>query len=272
MRRKTTCTAHWRPRNAADADASFERLCRIAPNHAGLGEYEILVLYARHIEQAAPVAPEACAEELAALREEIAPLAHTRLRAQARDYLAPAWRRLAAALPRADFDPNDPDLHASYAETQIPDWDAVIASVQAVADHAQHPALLARLAQAFQHRQRPEAATLAWARCSERAPEMSPADLLRAASPRLYRRALMFEELDEPLEPTDFPAWLLLREPGLVHHLDRADSPAPVGAVFTAMAELLRTHLRGADEVEARQRLQALRPPLLRAYLQHGPG
>ncbi|AHE99827.1 hypothetical protein [Thioalkalivibrio paradoxus] len=52
------------------------------------------MLYARHVEQAAPVAPEACAEELAVLREEIAPLAHTRLRAQARDYLAPAWRRL----------------------------------------------------------------------------------------------------------------------------------------------------------------------------------
>ena len=257
-------------RNTAGAEQSYERLCRIAPNHSGLGEYEVLVLYARHLHQVAAIPPGTCTEEMEGLLEDIAPLAQARLRAHARDYLAPAWRRLAGALPRDRFDPGRPDLHASYAELRIPDWDAVIASVRAVPDHAEHAALLSRLALALRHRDGPEAAMLAWARCSEVAPDQSPADLTRDASPRLHRHALAFEDLDEPLDPADFPAWLLLREPGLLHHLNRPASPVPVGATFLAMAELLQTRARGANEVAARRRLQALRPALLRAYLDRG--
>jgi hypothetical protein len=112
---------------------------------------------------------------------------------------------------------------------------------------------------------------LAWARCCERTPEASPADLARDAPPRLYRHAHAFEALDEALDPIDFPAWLLLQEPGLLHHLDRVDTPVPAGATFLAMADLLRTRIRGGDEVAARRRLQGLRAPLLRAYLGRRP-
>jgi hypothetical protein len=254
-------------RNVAEARRIYERLCRIAPNHPGLGDYEALLLYARHLERLPAIPPEAWLEEMEGLVQEIAPLAHARLRGQARDYLAPAWRRLAEGLPRDRFDPEHPDRHASYAEMQIPDWHAVMRSVQAVPDHAEHPVLLARLALALQHRQAPEAAMLAWARCCERTPETSPANLIRDAAPRLHRHALAFEALDDALDPGDFPAWLLLQEPGLLHHLDRAETPVPAGAAFLAMAELLRTRIRGGDEVAARRRLQELRPPLLSAYL-----
>jgi hypothetical protein len=166
-------------RNVAEAERIFERLCRIAPNHPGLGEYEALLLYARHLERLRAIPPEAWLEEMEGLVQEIAPLARARLRGQARDYLAPAWRRLAEALPRDRFDSEHPDRHASDALMQIPDWEAVMRSVQAVADHAEHPVLLVRLALALQHRQAPEAAMLAWARCCERSPEISPVDLVR---------------------------------------------------------------------------------------------
>jgi hypothetical protein len=258
-------------RNVADAERIYERLCRIAPNHPGLGEYGVLVLYARHLERSPAIPPDACSEEMEGLVQEIAPLARARLRGQARDYLAPAWRRLAEALPRGRFDPDDPDRHASYAEMQIPDWEAVLRSVQAVTDHAEHAVLLSRLALALHHRQAPEAAMLAWARCCDRGLETSPAALVPDAAVRLYRHALAFDALDEPLEPTDFPAWLLLQEPGLLHHLDRADTPVPAGATFVAMAELLRTRVRGGDEVAVRRRLQELSPVLLRVYLNRQP-
>jgi len=258
-------------RNVVDAERIYERLCRIAPNHPGLGEYEGLVLYARHLEQLPAIPPDACAEEMDGLVQEILPLARARLRGQARDYLAPAWRRLAEGLPRDRFDPEHPDRHASHAQMQIPDWEAVMRSVQAVADHAEHPVLLARLAQALHHRQCPEAGMLAWARCCERTPEAFLADLARDAAPRLYRHALAFEALDEALDPVDFPAWLLLKEPGLLHHLDRVDTPVPAGASFLAVADLLRTRCSGGDEVVARRRLQELNPPLLRLYLARNP-
>ena len=258
-------------RNVADAERIYERLCRIAPNHPGLGEYEVLLLYARHLEQSPAIPAEVCLEEMEGLVQEIAPLARARLRGQARDYLAPAWRRLAEGLPRDRFDPEHPDRHASYPETQIPDWEAVMRSVQAVPDQAEHPILLARLALALHHRQAPEAAMLAWVRCCERTPEASPADLARDAAPRLYRLALAFEALDETLDPVDFPAWLLLKEPGLLHHLDRVDTPVPAGATFLAVADLLRTRISRDNEVAARRRLQELSPALLRVYLGRNP-
>lgn len=108
---------------------------------------------------------------------------------------------------------------------------------------------------------------LAWARCCETAPETPPADLVPEAAQRLYRRVLEFEALDEVLDPVHFSAWLLLREPGLLHHLDRLDTPVPAGVAFLAMAELLRTRARGADELAARRHLQQISPALLRAYL-----
>jgi len=108
---------------------------------------------------------------------------------------------------------------------------------------------------------------LAWTRCCEKRPETPPADLVPENALRLHRRALEFEAQDEPLGPVDFPAWLLLREPGLLHHLDRVDTPVPEGAGFLAMVELLRSRVRGDDEVAARKRLQQTSPLLLRAYL-----
>jgi len=254
-------------RNADHAERIYARLCRMAPSHPGLGEYEALVLYARHLERLPVVPSAAVVEELEGLEQEIAPLARERLRGHARDYLAPAWRRLAEVLPRDQFDPGHPDRHASYAQLQIPDWEAVMRSVQAVPDHAEHTVLLSRLALALYQQQATEAAMLAWARCSEMAPETSSADLVPAAALRLHRRALEFEAQDEPLGPVDFPAWLLLREPGLLHHLDRVDTPVPEGAAFLAMAELLRRRVLGTDEVAARKRLQQTSPLLLRAYL-----
>lgn len=254
-------------RNADDAERYYARLCRIAPSHPGLGDYEALVLYARHLEQLPLIPSEAALDEWEGLVQEIAPLARERLRGQARDYLAPAWRRLAEALSRNGFDPDQPDLHASYAQMQVPDWDAVMRSVREVPGHAEHPILLSRLAQALHQWQAPEAAMLAWARCCELAPQSSPADLVPEVAPRLHRRALEFEALDEPLDPDEFPAWLLFREPGLLHHLDRLDTPVPTGAAFLAMAEVLRSRVQGADEVAARKRLQQLSPALLRAYL-----
>ena len=255
-------------RNPEKAQRHYQCLSRVAPSHPDLGEYLVLLIYAHHLEQLPTIAAEAALEELQRLVREIAPLARERLRGQAQDYLAPAWRRLAAALPQDSFDPEQPDFHASYPPLQIPDWEAVIRSVQAVPDHAEHAVLLSRLALPLHQCRHTEAAMLAFARISELVPESSPTDLVPTIATRLLHRAIEFESLDEPLSAADFPAWLLAQEPGLLHHLDRIDTPVPTGAAFLAMTELLRTRARHGDEVAARKRLQELSPALLRAYLE----
>lgn len=259
---------HW-----ALAEAAYGRLCEVAPNNTQLGGYETLALYGKHITakpdiDTADINASELADELAGLEEDIAPLARDLLRGQARDYLAPAWQRLARNLPTQTFDPQQPTLHASHAWAQIPDWPRVIESVEATPDYPLHVELLQRLALGLAYGGRQEVALLLWAHLFELAPEQAENSVDTQAITPLRQHWQRFSDSDEPHPLAHFPAWLLLQAPGLVHHLDTTDYPVPKGEAFRACAALLRTRAEGGDEVPARAALQAINPGLLRAYLQ----
>lgn len=249
------------------AEAAYAQLCEVAPNHAQLGGYETLLLYGKHIAASPAIDNAALDDELAGLEQDIAPLARDLLCAQARDYLAPAWQRLAQSLPVDIFNPTQPARHASYAWARIPDWPQVVASIEATPDYAEHAELLHGLAQALYALGRQESALLLWARLCEQAPEQAEQQLDARAFAPLHAHWQQFSDSEEPLPLSLFPAWLLLREPGLLHHLDEGAYPAPCGEGFRASAALLRSRVEGVDEMLARQALQALSPALLRVYL-----
>ncbi len=253
------------------AETAYHQLCEIAPNNVHLGSYETLVIYGKHMDSQPPAAEE-LAEELAGLEADIAPLARDLLRAQAQDYLAPAWRRLAAVLPKETFDARNPSLHASYAWAQIPDWAQVIGSIEAVADYHQQASLLQRLAHALWHSRRREAALLLWGYLFELAPEQ--AEQAMDAHPIAALAPIWQDFTDvEPPQPLEyFPAWLLLREPGLAYHIDKSAYPVPSRKAATAIKDLLQIRAEGGDQVKARERLQAINPILLQQYLEKGVG
>ncbi len=253
---------HW-----AAAEEAYAAFCSIAPNNPGLGAYETLVLYGKHLAALPDVDAASAAEELSGLAEDIAPLARDLLGARARDYLAPAWQRLARGLPTA-FDLTQPELHPSHAWAQIPDWPQVIASINAVADYREQPELLRRLAEALHRCQQAEASLLVWGYLFERFAEAAEDAVETQAHEGLRQLWQHFADSEEPHPPAHFAAWLLLQQPGLVHRLDGAEYPVPAGAAAAAVAELLRCRSRGEDEVAARTALQQLSPGLLRAYLQ----
>jgi hypothetical protein len=62
-----------------------------------------------------------------------------------------------------------------------------------------------------------------------------------------------------------FPAWVLLREPGLLHHLKNALVPSQQS--FTDVKNLLTARLERSDEIPYRQALQESCPVLLKYYL-----
>jgi hypothetical protein len=255
--------------NPDAAENARSRLCGLAPNHPGLGDYESLILYSRHIAEHPDVEGAEVADELAGLDEEIAPIARSVLGERARDYLVPAWRRLAHALPRERFDPHHPRLHASYAWARIPEPDGIRDSVTAVADYASHTPLLIRLALALDHQRRNADALLVWARCYEHDPEAAREAIEQSGPGRLRQRLRAFDDLDVGLAAEDFPAWLLLQAPSLASHDgDERGLPTPTGAAFATVRTLLRAHASGADEMPSRAWLKAHAPALLELYLQ----
>ena len=100
------------------------------PNHKHLHHFESLAAYLGHMSQALNLETKMdtakhtlqITEELEGLENVIEPLAKDCLQDQARDYLIPAWRRLAFSLEGIPFDSNMPKLHASYAWQKALDW------------------------------------------------------------------------------------------------------------------------------------------------------
>ena len=63
-----------------------------------------------------------------------------------RDFLAPFWRRLIQALWQKEFDPANPELHASYLAIQLEAWEQVKQSIEAQREWTEQPILLHRSA------------------------------------------------------------------------------------------------------------------------------
>lgn len=241
------------------AEQAFHTLCEVAPNHAQLGRFETLVLYGKHLAANPTLTTESIEDELEGLEQDIAPLANELLGTRARDYLALAWQRIGHALTALP----KPPRHPSYAWAQIPDWQAVIDSIDAAQIGDTETDLLARLTQALYFGGHPEQAIVAGARLFEIDPKYAISAL--TFLPSIDSLWQTFHDGDEPHPPSHFPAWLLLHHPGLIHHL-HDDYPTPRSEPFQACAQLLRKRLEKADEIAAREQLQGISPGLLRVY------
>ena len=171
-----------------------------------------------------------------------------------------------------DFDPDDPDGHASWAFRQCLDWEAVKRTVCRVPDYADRPVLVGRLAEAeYALHDRVGAVRLWFALCST-APRHFAALVRRPDFPDMgmveaWRQAMDADELAEELSPQWFPAWMLIREPGLAKVLP----PAP-GTDRPARAFDLLRELRGGTEsddrrVQLRAGLKAVHAGLFESYM-----
>jgi len=193
------------------------------------------------------------------------PTARRLLGAQSRDLLAPLWTQLAQALRNTPFDIREPTLHRSFALTQAHDWAGAADSVLSEPDWQQHPTLCLRLVEsAFQRRQR-VAALAAWCQVCWRAPEEAARAVSRLRQPELT--ALWQRFLDhETLTESDFPAWLLMSEPGLALQLaEDLATGTPAEDAYRCVHRWV--HARRArkhdEELSLRKTLQSLHPELL---------
>jgi hypothetical protein len=265
-------------RDLGESRRQLDRLYAEAPTHADLGGFDRLL---------------ACLDRLAHpledLRAELASLSGLRSTAQrllgfqARDLLVPAWRRIAAVSAGRPYDPAADELHCSFAHVEAQDWRAACDSILAEPLWPDHPSLCVRLAISAYHCQHRSLGVSAWMQLCWRAPAAGAAALearsnCDVGTTALWERYLECAEsvaLDaqtsgEPeLGPAEFPAWLLLQEPGLAIQL-----PAALAARATPAEDLFRlvhdwVHARRGnrpnDELALRKSLRTASPGLFRA-------
>jgi len=256
--------------NLMSAQRQLDQLYTQAPTHSELAAFDQLLAALAHL--AHPVAePRA---ELAFLVE-VTPTARRLLGAQSRDLLSPLWMQLGDAVRGSAFDTDEPALHRSFALSQAQDWAGVTDSVLSEPGWQRHAPLCLRLVEsAFNRRQR-VAALAAWCHVCWRAPAETSQAVSKLRQPELTTLWQRFLD-DEPdaqtagessLTEIDFPAWLLLSEPGLALQLaEELATGTPAEEPYRCVHRWIhaRRARRQSEELALRKSLQASHPALFR--------
>jgi hypothetical protein len=264
-------------RDLAASRRQLDRLYERAPTHADLAGFDRLLACLERL-------PEPVLElraEIGALAE-LGSTARRLLGFQARDLLIPAWRRIAHATAGQAYDATADELHASFALAAAGDWSEACDSVLGEPQWTRHAALCVRLATSAYHGRRRGLRLSAWMHLCWRAPQAAPAALEARDNPdagilALWQRFLECAESvsleresngEVELGSAEFPAWLLLHEPGLVLQI-----PASLPTGATAAERLFRlVHdwvqaRRGrppSEEIALRAAVRAASPGLFR--------
>lgn len=263
--------------NAADAQRQLDRLYEIAPTHSDLAGFDRLLAALNRLGH--PI--DDFQQELDFLLE-TAPTAKRLLGSQWRELLTPLWRQLADALDGKPFAAEQPQLHRSFALSQAQDWASVSACVLKEPQWWQHPALCLQLAHsgAFQHR-RIESLTgwfqLCWHAPAQAAEALSKPQKPDAGVGAAWQEFLATEDdlgdedADEAaLAPSDFPAWMLLHEPGLARQMeiDLAQTQTPGEEHYRCVHRWIEARrLQRKDEELAQRKALQNGHPLLFRYL-----
>jgi hypothetical protein len=248
-------------RNLPNAQRQLDQLYAQAPTHADLAAFDQLLAALGHLGH--PVTEPR--EELAFLNE-VTPTARRILGAQSRDLLSPLWQQLASALADVAFDPDEPNLHRSFALSQAQDWAAVGDCLQRETYWQGHATLCLRVVESAFHRRRRVEALAAWCHVCWRAPSTASEAATRLRQPELTSLWNRFQDEEEPLHEADFPSWLLIKEPALVLQL-AADLPSADTAAEEAYRVVhgclsARRARRQEEDLKQRKVLQASHPAL----------
>ena len=248
-------------RNLPDAQRQLDQLYAQAPTHSDLAAFDQLLAALGHLGHAV----EDPRAELTFL-EQVSPTARRLLGAQSRDLLSPLWIQLAGALANAAFNPEEPNLHRSFAFTQAQDWAAVSDCIARELNWQWHAALCLRMADSAFHRRRRVEALAAWCHVCWRAPESASDSATRLRQPELSLLWNRFLDEEDPLTEVDFPSWLLIQEPALVlqlaEDLPPADTPAEEHYRTVHRCLRARRARRQDEELAQRKLLQKSNPAL----------
>ena len=257
-------------RDATQAASQLQRLKTLEPRHSMLHDGSRLI---EALLAPPPAEREAALQQMQCLERQWLPAASAVLRAGARDFVTPLWRRIAVALDDdTPFDATAPKRHAAWAYLNGLDWASVQRSVGEVQDCETEPALIEWLAEAKWWLRDRQAALALWFKLCWIAPGRFVEAVDAVRFPDASLRAAWRRMQDEgwaskaPIAAVWLPAWMALEEPGIAHAFKPTNGRSAPEQAFDL---LLRLDAGGSDreDIENRRRLQEVHPPLFERYL-----
>ena len=252
--------------DAKAAKARLAHLRKLNPHHWAVADASTLI---DALHTAPPHADDA-GDRLTRLESRWLPAASAVLRSKARDFLAPMWRELGAALEGAPFEASQPHRHAAWAYLNGLDWANVRQSVRNTAGYRQQPTLLGWLAEAQWRLRDSKGALAGWFALCWQAPDYFAKLIGEAQFPAAALKnawdAATDADIEPPITAPWFPAWVVLEVPGTARVVAPSDLKSDPARAFNALVALAAGG-NDRQEMDNRRTLQALHPGLLGRYL-----
>jgi hypothetical protein len=265
-------------RDGERAAAGLRRLGQEHPRHPDLPALTVLV---EALPSPGPAAAThaTLAQRIEETERRLVPAARRLLGTGADAFLRPTWQALAAAAAGLSFAPAHPRAHRAWLCQQYGEWTEVRTAVENEPGWADTPLLRYWMGVAQHHLGAPELAIRLWLPLCWIDP-----DLFATCAPTLpnstlhaawvaFEDAAPFEETVAASAPAPawFPAWLVLRHPGLARLFEAGDIPDADGAarVFRHLLALLPLEQHGlTDELVGQRRaLRQLDKRFFRYYM-----
>ncbi len=248
-------------RNIKISSQTFQALYDIDPQNEIIKPAKILLdALINALEEENVSDPE---DEMQYLLNELAPLAQKTLAGQERDYMSLFWRRLAGYI---DDLQGIEGLHTSVCFEQIPDWQAVIDSIEKKPSAKHQPRLFVRYVMALKKSGRQEQYIQAVCQYFWQFSEQH-LEILINDDPMLKNNWHDFQdrELDNQWGLKNFPCWLLIKMPGISHHII-SDTQTP--EVFVILHKLIQTEITEKEQsITLRKQLKESHFGMLEFYL-----
>jgi hypothetical protein len=153
------------------------------------------------------------------LLQTVTPLAFDVLGQFAHDFLTPLWHRLSTEVADRNFDAGSPEDHLSFTAFKGFQWQQVLSSITRQAGWIKEPVLLFRYGEACFKLNKELEGLESWFRLFLTFPNVAETVVKSTCNRLLLDDWRQFNELDPELEPTFFPAWVVLNKPALAKNV-----------------------------------------------------
>lgn len=255
---------------AGNADEAQHKLNELRKRKADHKILEPAAAMIDALNTAAPHDSDAALVCLDKLVSEWTPAAKYLFGAAHKTMLAPLWGAAGQALEKTVFDPENPERHASRAYLESGDWNSVLRVTQAETGLENQPVLLERTAEALWQTDQTAQAIERWFTLCWQAPAYFERLIRNGDISSPFLLAHWNEAMDIDMEPelsTEwYPAWVMLREPGLALSLKNRGADSGPERAYDLIRELVKSD---DEQLALRRELRDIHPGLFHFFLQN---
>jgi hypothetical protein len=201
------------------------------------------------------------------LNQLVTPLAFDILGRFAHDFLTPLWDKLSVEIADRHFEAEAPEYHLSFTSFKGYQWQQVLSSIDRERNWIKQPLLLFRYAEACFKLNKEQEGIANWFNLFILHPETAVRLIEDTCNRLMFSDWQYFSELDPELEPSLFPAWMVMNKPALAKNTVLSDRKGNeslqliANLVCTANSEINET------VIHLRARLQHNSPALFVHYM-----